>query len=254
MNDNQFRCTLTKDDLAEHHISIRDISYGSDQTRALLREMMEQAGEQFGFDAEDMPLMIEAVPLNGESIVFVITKVEDPEELDTRFAKFAPGLRGAGDGDAEDEDGGEYENVPAKPALKADEMISLFRQRVSRLQNAENPESLSRELPGLNLSRVYAFSGLRLLSQAAKDLAPVFKGGTSLYKSPDGRKYLLRVTKETTPIDQFNRFCNLLSEYGTPLELGPAGEAYLGEHCRRLIGKKALERLAEVFRDAAEEA
>lgn len=34
--------------------------------------------------------MIEAIPTSSDSIVLIITKVEDPEELDTRFSKFAP--------------------------------------------------------------------------------------------------------------------------------------------------------------------
>lgn len=51
--------------------------------------MMQQAAFEFGFEAEDIPLMIEAIP-SADSIVLIITKVEDPEELDTRFSKFAP--------------------------------------------------------------------------------------------------------------------------------------------------------------------
>ena len=39
--------------------------------------------------------MIEAIPLNAECIVLIITKVEDPEELDTRFSKFAPSIHDA---------------------------------------------------------------------------------------------------------------------------------------------------------------
>ena len=50
--------------------------------------MMQQANLKFGFEAEDIPLMIEAIPLNADCIVLIITKVEDPEELDTRFSKF----------------------------------------------------------------------------------------------------------------------------------------------------------------------
>lgn len=42
------------------------------------------------FHAEDLPLMIEAIPIPGGSIVLIITKVEDPEELDTRFSNFSP--------------------------------------------------------------------------------------------------------------------------------------------------------------------
>ncbi len=35
--------------------------------------------------------MIEAIPITMDSIVLIITKVEDPDELDTRFSKFAAG-------------------------------------------------------------------------------------------------------------------------------------------------------------------
>ena len=34
--------------------------------------------------------MIEAIPITADSIVLIITKVEDPEELDTRFSRFTP--------------------------------------------------------------------------------------------------------------------------------------------------------------------
>lgn len=53
--------------------------------------MMLQAQDQFGFEADNVPLMIEAIPITPDSIVLIITKVEDPEELDTRFSKFAAG-------------------------------------------------------------------------------------------------------------------------------------------------------------------
>ena len=40
---------------------------------------------------ENIPLMIEAIPSSSDSIVLIITKVEDPEELDTRFSKIYSG-------------------------------------------------------------------------------------------------------------------------------------------------------------------
>lgn len=45
---------------------------------------------------EDIPLMIEAIPVSADCIVLIVTKVDDPEELDTRFSKFSavrPGRR-----------------------------------------------------------------------------------------------------------------------------------------------------------------
>lgn len=52
--------------------------------------MMQLAARDFGFEADNIPLMIEAIPVSMDTIVLIITKVEDPDELDTRFAKFTP--------------------------------------------------------------------------------------------------------------------------------------------------------------------
>ena len=90
INDNQIRCTLTKKDLADRQIKLSELAYGTEKAKALFRDMMQQASFECGFDAEDIPLMIEAIPISSECIILIITKVEDPDELDTRFSKFAP--------------------------------------------------------------------------------------------------------------------------------------------------------------------
>ena len=88
INDNQIRCTLTREDLENHQIRISELAYGTEKAKKLFRDMMQQAQIQFGFEADNIPLMIEAIPVSTESIILIITKVEDPEELDTRFSKF----------------------------------------------------------------------------------------------------------------------------------------------------------------------
>ena len=88
INENQIRCTLSREDLISRHIKLSELAYGSAKARELFRELMEQASYQYGFEAEDIPLMIEAVPLSSESIVLLVTKVENPDELDTRFSRF----------------------------------------------------------------------------------------------------------------------------------------------------------------------
>ena len=89
INENQIRCTLTKDDLAERQIKLSELAYGTEKVKTLFRDMMQQAAYEFGFEAEDIPLMIEAIPLSADTIILVVTKVEYPEELDTRFSKFS---------------------------------------------------------------------------------------------------------------------------------------------------------------------
>ncbi|MGN0347290.1 MAG: adaptor protein MecA [Lachnospiraceae bacterium] len=104
VSDNQIRCTLTREDLDDRQIKISEIAYGSEKAKLLFRDMMQQANYEFGFEAEDIPLMIEAIPMSSGCIVFIITKVEDPEELDTRFSKFAPSVHEEDDSYEEDSD------------------------------------------------------------------------------------------------------------------------------------------------------
>ena len=90
ISDNQIRCTLTKEDLASRQIRLTELVYGNEKTRALFQDMMQQAFDDVGFEARNTPLMIEAIPLSADAIILIITKVENPEELDGRFSRFSP--------------------------------------------------------------------------------------------------------------------------------------------------------------------
>ena len=130
VNENQIRCTLTREDLASRELKISELAYGTEKAKTLFRDMMRQANCEFGFEAEDIPLMIEAIPLNAECIVLVITKVEDPEELDTRFSRFAPSV-------TEEDEGEEMYSQYAEDA--AGEILDLFR-RMQTDQGTDTPE------------------------------------------------------------------------------------------------------------------
>jgi len=88
INDNQIKCILTSEDLAERSIRLSELAYGSEKAQELFRDMMQEAFREFGFTVDGAPLFVEAVPLNTDTIVLIITKVDDPDELDTRFSKF----------------------------------------------------------------------------------------------------------------------------------------------------------------------
>ena len=117
INDTQIRCTLTSEDLADRQLKLSELAYGSEKAKDLFRDMMLQAQDQFGFEADNVPLMIEAIPITPDSIVLIITKVEDPEELDTRFSKFAAGI---------DETAPSQTEGPA--VTGADDILDLFQK------------------------------------------------------------------------------------------------------------------------------
>ena len=69
VSENQIRCTLTKEDLASRELKISELAYGTEKAKNLFRDMMRQANFEFGFEAEDIPLMIEAIPVSPGSPV-----------------------------------------------------------------------------------------------------------------------------------------------------------------------------------------
>ena len=94
INDSQIRCTLSNFDLSERNLNLSELAYGTEKARRLFREMVQKAYDEVGFDAEDIPLMVEAIPLSNESIMLVITKVDDPEEVDTQHESSLAALEG----------------------------------------------------------------------------------------------------------------------------------------------------------------
>lgn len=246
VNDHQIRCTLTKADLADRQLKLSELAYGTEKARDLFRDMMQQASVKFGFEADDIPLMIEAVPLNGDCIVLIITKVEDPEELDTRFSKFAPSVQ-------ENED--LLENVLSSFPETADEVLDLFKRVKDRHHSEDEQESYAAdyddeeeeddELPP-NFTKMYSFASLGLLTPLARQLNSYYDGENSLFKDPRSNRYYLSLCHADQDPDDFNRVCNALSEYGRPESYTKAHRAFMEEHYELLISGNALDCLARM--------
>ena len=51
INDNQIRCTLTRDDLAQRQLKLSELAYGSEKAKSLSSEKLQQAASEFGIEA-----------------------------------------------------------------------------------------------------------------------------------------------------------------------------------------------------------
>ncbi|MFI3213822.1 MAG: adaptor protein MecA [Eubacteriales bacterium] len=243
VNEQQIRCTLTKADLANRDLKISELAYGSEKAKNLFRDMMQQAALKFGFEAEDIPLMIEAIPLNGDCIVLIITKVEDPEELDTRFSKFAPSIH--------DED----EEAPWEQMnLEDDDVLDLFRkiqkqdtsstslpnmEEISVADDAENNSALT-------FNKIFSFHSLYEVTHVSKLLAPIYEGNNSLYKNKKNQRYYLILSFASQPTNLFKKVYNLLSEHACPEKYIPASHAFLEEHQELILSNHAIQSLSQM--------
>ncbi len=239
INENKIRCILTRDDLEVRHIKLSEIAYGSEKARSLFRDMMEQASHQFGFEADNIPLMIEAIPMPNECIILDITKVSDPEELDTRFSRFSQST-------SESPEDSVKEFLPDG----ADEVLDLFQKLLEhRLKNTpkETREQQAATLASeLDMRKLYLFWRLDSIVEASHILKDIYHGENRLYKNPDNDQYHLVITKSDHTPEEFNKVCNILSEYGASSKYTASNEAYMQEHFSLLLKDRALQQLVEI--------
>ena len=95
----------------------------------------------------------------------------------------------------------------------------------------------------INLRREYVFPDLDTVIEAAHGLNNFFQGFNSLYKDERADTYSLLLHQDQTSPEDFNRVCNMLSEYGNGKKLSPAREAFLAEHKGCILPTEALQKL-----------
>ena len=274
LSENQIRCTLNKADLADRDLLLNELAYGTDKAKELFRDMMEQAADELGFEVNDIPLMIEAIPVNPDCLILIITKVEDPEELDTRFSRLSKYANIEIDSDSEDSDDTEDSD---------DDSLALFNDASSLLETisdiVENIEQVKKQSESgssanfIPLSaalrenaakkkaekkaskkkaeptatyRIFSFQNINDLSKAAAMVAPIYTDSNSLYKSPSDNLYYLIVNNQSQDAENYQRVCNLLSEYGTKVKGNYAMPYYFAEHFKLIIKNDALQTLSSI--------
>lgn len=263
INENQIRCTLTGQDLAERQMKLSELAYGSDKAKRLFHEMMQKANYELGFDAEDIPLMIEAIPLAGGAILLNVTKIEYPEELDTRFSNFTPV-----DADSQlamDDD------LSSLSIEAADSILDLFRhlgeaagirptetekekkdhfvplhETAKNAATKKTADLTNQSQPALtDIIKLFCFRELSHLLRLSKLLTGFYSGKNSLYADDHTQLYYLIIHKSNHTPSEFNKVCNILSEYGVQHPYYDSAKAFFDEHFSLIAEDHALEFLAK---------
>ena len=222
VNENQIRCTLTKEELADRQIKLSELAYGSDKAKTLFRDMIEQANVEFGFEVDDIPVVVEAIPLSGETIILQITKVEYPEELDTRFSRFSE--------PKEQENDVENEAALFANQQGADDVLEMKKP----VEKSEQP---------ICFTKLFEAKSLEQMERLSHILDGYYFGKNDIFKDEKKNRFYLVVRKEDHSPEEFNKVCNVISEYALNKKYTPATEAYLHEHGKLIIKDQALQTL-----------
>lgn len=246
ISDNQIRCTLSKSDLIDRELRISELAYGTEKAKALFRDMIQQAFYEFGFEVDDIPLMIEAIPVSTECLILVITKVEDPEELDTRFSKFSSfNIHDVSDREDSDEESYADEIIQSseEDSIEDTDEASENLMAVPNTSGTNLPQKAGIHISS-NITKIYSFHSLQEVIDLAGILLGCYRGINTLYKNPVTFVYYLVISKSDHTPEEFNKVCNIISEYGKAERFTYASSTYYDEHYEVIVKNQALQILS----------
>ena len=282
LSDTQIRCTLSKEDLSQRQLHLSERAYGSEKAKELVRDMMQQASIELGFEADNIPLMIEAIPISNDCLVLVVTKVEDPDELDTRFSRFSKiNVDDSFDEDFSDIDDTDFEEMdflddeddidmddeplPFSPSSDFDnadsdastsskersaiddalDLIAPFTQAIAQAKK-EAMRKKKENRSSVQDCQYYSFQNFSQAAQLGAFLAPFFEGESSLYKDSFSNNYYMILRKTQSENDTFHRACNIAADFGVRISASYATPAYFREHFETILEENAVEMLGEL--------
>lgn len=276
LSDTQIRCTLSKEDLSQRQLHLSELAYGSEKAKELFRDMMQQASIELGFEADNIPLMIEAIPISNDCLVLVVTKVEDPDELDTRFSRFSKiNVDDSFDEDFSDIDDTDFEEMdflddeddidmddeplPFSPSSDFDnadsdastsskersaiddalDLIAPFTQAIAQAKK-EAMRKKKENRSSVQDCQYYSFQNFSQAAQLGAFLAPFFEGESSLYKDSFSNNYYMILRKTQSENDTFHRACNIAADFGVRISASYATPAYFREHFETILEENAV--------------
>ena len=240
--------------------------------------MMEQASYELGFDATDLPLMIEAIPLLPEALILIVTKVEEPDELDPRFSCFTEERD-----DLEDEDF-LYDDYDDYDEESEDELMTFTASDSDDIEDdtewtfsgqgastglmdapqqagtPSEPDFISLpEVLGMeprpketrtpkvkDIVMIFSFASLEAVTQLACHIDSIYHGDNTLYKDTSTGCYYLVLHRSSQEAEEFGKVCNILYEYGTAVKNANSIQHYYEEHYKPIIAGNAIRKLASL--------
>ncbi len=211
INDSQIKVFLNQSDLKERNIKLTELAYGSEKTQALFREMMEQAIETCGFEIENSPLMIEAIPVSNDGVMIIVSKVSEDNKVDNKFTLIPPSK--------------EERKFKRKGIINDVIKFDGF---------GEDDD---------DVIVVYSFDTIDDISAVAHKLNGIYSGTNSLYKYEN--KYFLVVQNDNLSDEiEADTLDLILSEYGQKHVSNVVSKYFLAEHAEVIVKNDVIKTFA----------
>ena len=117
-----------------------------------------------------------------------------------------------------------------------------------KVDPADHPIKVQEDVPEkpINITKLFRFQDIDTVIRLAHVLGDFYTETNHLYKNPTDHKYYLVLSKGEHSPEDFNKVCNILTEYSTQLKYSEAEQAYFEEHFDTIVAGNALQALGQV--------
>lgn len=210
ISDTQVKFILSQDDLADKDIKLEDLAISNDKTKELFQDILSKALDECGFDIDDAPLMVEALPVALDSIMIIVTKLSS-EDSQPKF---------------------QNQDNASVPIISKD--LHRYKRNSITVHKSDNSDSSN--------MIIYSFASLDNVIDVCVRISKLVFTGSSLYKN-NKRYYLVLQGGKNSD----ESFFYILNEYGEREHSNVLAKYHLIEHGETIIPENAVEILAENF-------
>ena len=221
ISDNQIKFILTESDLTQRNMRLHELSYGSEKTQELFREIMERATVECDFHTtHETPLIIEAIPVSRDGIMIIVTKVASHEDLEDRFG-YPPVL-------------GNYKNSSKAKQKKKQPGPQGLQDFFGKNPDPPQPQDAPRAAQPKQV--IFEFASFENVTKACVRIHGTYIGNNSLYKY--AAKYYLVIENDHFKLSQGQE--NILKEYSSKFSSQEISKMFLLEHGETVIDYNAI--------------
>lgn len=243
---NTVQCHMTVEEMREYGLRIEDFFTNQEKSRDFLERLVERAEEEIGYEVESGMISMQLMRMPDDSLVITFSDrgEEGLQSMLNQIQNLA-GLIDEGTAESIVNAMAREAGATSEESLHSEENMQEFEERLKNLPEEEAKKLSQKNRKKRSAAKVYRFEQFQALENFAASLEMTKTFPNKLYRDGKMGAWYLLVKKGKLKLEEYERVCHRLMEYGVLLTGQPFIEQYCKEHYEMIIGKQALQLIKE---------
>ena len=213
INEATVQCIISEDDMTEYGLTLSDIFERSEKGEEFLRDIIERAHEEVGYQINNGNIAMQITPLKDKGLVVTFT-----DEGPAAFKEMLQHLK---------------------------EVLQDVSAELSHQDEADRQAADKRAQEYEENYRIFVFASMRQVMQYVATIPSTYSVKSHLFK--EGAGYYLVLEKNRLSYKTFNKISASAIEFGNLIAASGERLLYLQEHGECLIQDRAVSKLRRIY-------